>query len=142
MAQQCVGEVCFFGKIFFRFSLFIGLPFVPLVMKKKQMWRLLLASSVWWVGQRAEAQPPNGFKTPAVAFPTAQALQLTDAKWKKPSASATKKELPTSPFLPNYSIEQLPFFCKIEAKMSKKYTLPLKIRLGEVQEEEKMEGKK
>lgn len=40
-----------------------------------------------------------------------------------------------------YSVEQLPFFCKMEVKMEKTFKFPVKFRLGEVQYVEKMEGK-
>lgn len=40
-----------------------------------------------------------------------------------------------------YSENQLPFFCKMEVKMEKTFKFPVKVRLGEVQYVEKMEGK-
>jgi hypothetical protein len=40
-----------------------------------------------------------------------------------------------------YSVNQLPFFCKMEVKMEKAFKFPVKVRLGEVQYVEKMEGK-
>ena len=40
-----------------------------------------------------------------------------------------------------YSENHLPFFCKMEVKMEKTFKFPVKVRLGEVQYVEKMEGK-
>lgn len=56
----------------------------------------------------------------------------------QPRISISKYNNPT---LPKYSVDQLPFFCKMEVKMEKKTKVPVKIRLGEVQYTEKMEGK-
>lgn len=40
-----------------------------------------------------------------------------------------------------WSYEELAFFCKLEVKMEKALHLPVKVRLGEVQAVERMEGK-
>lgn len=40
-----------------------------------------------------------------------------------------------------YSYHDLGFFCKLEVKMEKKARFPVKVRLGEVQYVERMEGK-
>lgn len=40
-----------------------------------------------------------------------------------------------------WSYEDLAFFCKIEVKLEKAVKMPIKFRLGEVQEVERMEGK-
>ena len=41
-----------------------------------------------------------------------------------------------------FSVETLPFFCKIEYKMGFNKKLPLKFRLGDVQYVDELEGKK
>jgi hypothetical protein len=41
-----------------------------------------------------------------------------------------------------FNAEQLPFFCKFEYKLMKNHAIPFKFRLGDVQYEEEMEGKK
>lgn len=40
-----------------------------------------------------------------------------------------------------WNYEDLAFFCKLEVKMEKALNLPVKVRLGEVQTVERMEGK-
>lgn len=40
-----------------------------------------------------------------------------------------------------WTYEDLAFFCKIEVQMEKTTKLPIKVRIGEVQQVEKMEGK-
>jgi hypothetical protein len=41
-----------------------------------------------------------------------------------------------------FSVEKLPFFCKIEEKMTRNFKFPIKVRLGEVQYvEQVLEGK-
>jgi hypothetical protein len=44
-------------------------------------------------------------------------------------------------FLPQWSAEALPFFCKIEHKWGKKSRIPLKFRLGSVEYVDWLEGK-
>lgn len=40
-----------------------------------------------------------------------------------------------------YSYDKLAFFCKIEVKLEKQAKLPIKVRLGEVNYTERLEGK-
>lgn len=48
----------------------------------------------------------------------------------------------TMPKMPKaYSFQELGFFCKLEVQMEKKAKFPVKVRLGEVQYVERMEGK-
>lgn len=47
----------------------------------------------------------------------------------------------TSPLPPAWRYEDLALFCKIEVKMEKALNMPVKVRLGEVQYVERMEGK-
>jgi len=55
---------------------------------------------------------------------------------------SSKKQPQTSlVFLPNWSAEDLPFFCKIEHKWAKKARIPLKFRLGSVEYVDWLEGK-
>jgi hypothetical protein len=44
-------------------------------------------------------------------------------------------------FLPQWSAETLPFFCKIEHNWGKKSHIPLKFRLGSVEYVDWLEGK-
>ena len=47
-----------------------------------------------------------------------------------------------TPSMPKaWTYEHLAFFCKLEVQMEKITQLPIKVRLGEVQEVERMEGK-
>ncbi len=50
------------------------------------------------------------------------------------------KKIPTAVPLV-FSVETLPFFCKIEYKMGLNKKLPVKFRLGDVQYVDEMEGK-
>ena len=60
-------------------------------------------------------------------------------------ARTTLSELQFSPssfsFLPRWSAEQLPFFCRIEHDFAKKSTIPFKFRLGSVEYVDWLEGK-
>ena len=49
--------------------------------------------------------------------------------------------LPYQPFLPRWSAECLPFFCKIEHDFAQKSALPVKFRLGSVEYVDWLEGK-
>ena len=45
--------------------------------------------------------------------------------------------------IPNcYSINNLPFFCKLEAKWDKKINIPIRFRLGSVDYVDELEGKR
>jgi hypothetical protein len=65
--------------------------------------------------------------------------QMLRTAVKQPNKGSTPRISPAFPQW--YSVEQLPFFCKMEVKMEKTFKFPLKVRLGEVQYVEKMEGK-
>jgi hypothetical protein len=57
----------------------------------------------------------------------------------------TKFKAPPSVFAPLsfvFSVNNLPFFCKLEYKMGVEKQYPLKIRLGDVQYVDELEGKK
>ena len=50
---------------------------------------------------------------------------------------------PAKPFLsPNYYVAQLGFFCKQEIKFDKVVKIPLKFRIGTVEDCDRMEGKR
>jgi len=49
--------------------------------------------------------------------------------------------LQSSIFLPQWTAEELPFFCKIEHRWGKKSRVPLKFRLGSVEYVDRLEGK-
>lgn len=50
--------------------------------------------------------------------------------------------IPHQPFLPRWSAECLPFFCKIEHDFAQKSALPVKFRLGSVEYVDWLEGKR
>ncbi|HRI61303.1 MAG TPA: hypothetical protein PK228_16295, partial [Saprospiraceae bacterium] len=52
-----------------------------------------------------------------------------------------QSQLPNQPFLPRWSAECLPFFCRIEHDFAKKSTVPFKFRLGSVDYVDWLEGK-
>ncbi len=89
------------------------------------------------LSQSLAAQPSKAFAPAKAEYSVPKSA--ADDKWKLPQRLSHLAQ-PT-PFLPKYSVEQLPFFCKMEAKWNKTTAVPFKFRLGEVQEEEKMEGK-
>ncbi|MEY4133676.1 MAG: hypothetical protein ACOYOO_07340 [Saprospiraceae bacterium] len=60
--------------------------------------------------------------------------------FKTPTPSALVPSGPT-PLKPAFSPADLAFFCRLEYKMEKALKFPLRIRLGEVQYVEEMEGK-
>ena len=76
---------------------------------------------------------------PLSSFNLLKRMQILDA----PVANNLKEQALASPatFPKWYSVDQLPFFCKMEVKMEKAFKFPVKFRLGEVQYVEKMEGK-
>ena len=62
---------------------------------------------------------------------------FNELKWNIRAYSNT--QVPTMPKV--YNFDDLGFFCKVEVLMEKKTKMPIKIRLGEVQYVERMEGK-
>lgn len=73
----------------------------------------------------AKNQPPRRF--------------LLSEKWQLPTS---RPALPvTAPFLPRWSAETLPFFCRIEHQWGKKVRIPIKFRLGSVEYVDWLEGK-
>ena len=50
-------------------------------------------------------------------------------------------EMPASPFLPRWTAECLPFFCRIEHDFAQKSAIPFKFRLGSVDYVDWLEGK-
>jgi hypothetical protein len=46
-----------------------------------------------------------------------------------------------APFYNRYSVETLPFFCKLEVKLERAVKIPVKFRLGDVQYVDRLEGK-
>lgn len=62
-------------------------------------------------------------------------------EFEKP-AQLPDQTLPIHPvFLPRWSAETLPFFCKIEHDWARKTRIPLKFRLGSVEYVDWLEGK-
>lgn len=76
---------------------------------------------------------------PSPSFNLLKWMQVIDQH----TADNLKRQALASPstFPQWYSVDQLPFFCKMEVKMEKAFKFPVKVRLGEVQYVEKMEGK-
>jgi hypothetical protein len=68
---------------------------------------------------------------------TAMTVPRTAVAWANHAAITPKSIMLPQP----YSVNQLPFFCKIEAKLEKKINLPIKFRLGEVDYVDWLEGK-
>lgn len=87
------------------------------------------------VGKSVPALQQKTVPTPTLSFWNRTALiPVTDKQKRQNFTSAAS-------FPQWYSVEQLPFFCKMEVKMEKAIKFPVKVRLGEVQYVEKMEGK-
>ena len=87
------------------------------------------------VGKSVPALQQKVSLTPTLSFWNRTALiAVTDKQKRKNFTSAAS-------FPQWYSVDQLPFFCKMEVKMEKAIKFPVKVRLGEVQYVEKMEGK-
>lgn len=56
---------------------------------------------------------------------------------------ATTRSMVKGPFVPNtYNYHNLAFFCKLEVKMEKKAKLPIKVRLGDIDYVDWLEGKR
>ena len=89
-----------------------------------------------------ELQHPVSIEIDFLTIPTfyPSAISSTNV----PSLSAVFKNYPTSSAtaMPKaWAYEDLAFFCKIEVQMEKATKLPVKFRIGEVQQVERMEGK-
>lgn len=56
-------------------------------------------------------------------------------------ALAASRNLAAAPVPSAWNYQDLAFFCKLEVKMEKAFQFPVKVRLGEVQMVERMEGK-
>ena len=57
-----------------------------------------------------------------------------------PTAPSPKAQFSAKPLA--FSVDNLPFFCKLEYKMGVEKKYPLKIRLGDVQYVDQLEGKR
>lgn len=103
------------------------------------------------------ARAQSNIKIAGQSLPELQAVSILDVQ---PSLLANYLSTPTKVAAPplaaifkNYNgtsntnmpkawaYEDLAFFCKIEVQMEKTAKLPIKVRIGEVQQVEKMEGK-
>ncbi|MDO8366161.1 MAG: hypothetical protein Q7T20_05135 [Saprospiraceae bacterium] len=58
-----------------------------------------------------------------------------------PTPPGRLTQIPPFVLLPKWSVEELPFFCKIEHNWGKKSRLPFKFRLGSVEYVDGLEGK-
>jgi len=97
---------------------------------------LLHGQNDWRIaGKSVPALQQKIASTPTLSFWNRTALITVTDKQKRQNFTS-----PTS-FPQWYSVDQLPFFCKMEVKMEKAIKFPVKVRLGEVQYVEKMEGK-
>ena len=103
-----------------------------------------------FIGNIYLLQGQNDWRIAGKSIPTLQqkiSFTPTLSFWNRTTLIAVtdkqKRQNFTSPTgIPQwYSVEQLPFFCKMEVKMEKAIKFPVKVRLGEVQYVEKMEGK-
>lgn len=97
---------------------------------------LLSGQNDWRIaGKSVPALQQKITPTPTLSFWNRTALiSVTDKQKRQNFTSAAS-------FPQWYSVDQLPFFCKMEVKMEKAIKFPVKVRLGEVQYVEKMEGK-
>ena len=60
----------------------------------------------------------------------------------RPFNNSTQRDTPQIPDIPKaYVYQELGFFCKVEVQLEKRTRIPIKIRLGEVQYVERLEGK-
>ena len=57
------------------------------------------------------------------------------------TTSSRQTEALSPVFLPRWSAEELPFFCRIEHRVAKKSVVPFKFRLGSVEYVDWLEGK-
>ena len=110
----------------------------------------LLAFLLLFIGNICLLSGQNDWRIAGKSVPALQqkiSLTPTLSFWNRTALIAVtdkqKRQNFTSPsgFPKWYSVEQLPFFCKMEVKMEKAIKFPVKVRLGEVQYVEKMEGK-
>jgi len=76
----------------------------------------------------------------AVAIPFRQLPEYRFAQATKMAGNTENRPL-SSVFLPRWSAECLPFFCKIEYKFAKNSAVPVKFRLGSVEYVDWLEGK-
>lgn len=74
----------------------------------------------------------------AIAFRQWPEYRIAEAS--KMSGNAGNRTIP-SVFLPRWSADCLPFFCRIEHKFAKNSAVPLKFRLGSVEYVDWLEGK-
>jgi hypothetical protein len=122
--------------------------------KPKNM-RIILLSLIWlgtWglsIGQSADwtkVQDQNlvELRRSLNQSPTLSSLNRLSISsvWATHHATLNKPDnLATAPVPAAWNYQELAFFCKLEVKMEKALNLPVKVRLGEVQSVERMEGK-
>lgn len=97
----------------------------------------LSAQTVGFSEGKSIAELRAGLSAPIAPFLT---LSISESD----QACASKNAIvpvPSSIFLPQWTAEELPFFCKIEHKWGKKSRVPLKFRLGSVEYVDRLEGK-
>ncbi|MFK7935453.1 MAG: hypothetical protein AB8G22_18200 [Saprospiraceae bacterium] len=116
-------------------------------------WYLTIFIFSYFINVLPANDPPRLQSTVKVlSIPTIQFLPDYLRKQAFFQKNTTKQPQPLSTFFhPNlsnsknqyraWSYEELAFFCKIEVQMEKAAKLPIKFRLGEVQQVERMEGK-
>jgi hypothetical protein len=92
-------------------------------------------SSPLFVGRLSTDYQPSTINYPLLLAPSY--LVLTSAQ-----LSVSNKFLTPTPIPLVFNPATLPFFCKIEYNIAKGKSIPFKFRLGDVQYEEEMEGKR
>ena len=118
----------------------------------------LIAGALAGAGQTARCQPFSAEKNlhdlreslltesgslpfaGAFAIPFRQLPEYRFAEASKPAGNTENRPL-SSVFLPRWSADCLPFFCRIEHKFAKNSAVPLKFRLGSVEYVDWLEGK-
>lgn len=103
-----------------------------------QRTKLILAAAfgIWLCPLHAQHAPGPGLHVPAIAPPLAlrfNPVARADIAMPRPSVMAQPKA---------YDYHRLALFCKLEVHMDKFFRLPIRVRVGDVQYVDWLEGKR